>query len=148
MGNHQTSTLHDTQHSSNTRLVTASSIIPTLPMPVKAAIKRTSNPRNDSAMTTDTSRFLPNGLQGGHGGLLIPTKPYGDGYVSPDWGWYINTTPPTPEIYHASSKQYLKKPTSYSTQQEVTRRGPSALDSPAFSKGHKGGTAHWPGVPI
>jgi len=26
----------------------------------------------------------------------------GNGYVSPQWGWYISTTPPTPE-YHSSS---------------------------------------------
>ena len=44
------------------------------------------------------------------GGLIKPTRPYGgnpnaahhhgSGVESPQWGWYINTTPPTPEMYH------------------------------------------------
>ena len=40
-------------------------------------------------------------------GLMMPTRPYGgvepvgNGVDSPQWGWYINTTPPTPEMYHS-----------------------------------------------
>jgi hypothetical protein len=57
--------------------------------------------------------YLPKGLTRppAQGSLLImPTRPYGDNGAmntgdnieSPQWGWYINTTPPTPEMYRSS----------------------------------------------
>lgn len=56
----------------------------------------------------------------GNNGLIVPTRPYGSHHhqsnkctenqsttngseMSPQWGWYINTTPPTPELYHSRS---------------------------------------------
>lgn len=149
MGNQQASTMHEPQHSTDSRLMAPSTYATSQQLQGKSLIKRSRSIRSkDGGVVVDTSRFLPKGLHGGHGGLHMPTKPYADGYVSPDWGWYINTTPPTPEMYHSSSKVYLKKPSTYPAPPATTRRGPSALDSPAFSKGGKGGATHWPSVPI
>jgi len=53
-------------------------------------------------------RHLPKGLDRAHDGIAIPTRPCNshtsttsEGEASPQWGWYINTTPPTPEMYHS-----------------------------------------------
>jgi hypothetical protein len=53
-------------------------------------------------------------------GLNMPSRPYGYGggpssqantaisnagsEMSPQWGWYINTTPPSSEMYHGGSR--------------------------------------------
>ncbi|VEU39965.1 unnamed protein product [Pseudo-nitzschia multistriata] len=64
-----------------------------------------------------TSRYIPNMKPRATGnGLIMPTRPYGGhpsvdnkangtngAEMSPQWGWYINTTPPTPELYYKHS---------------------------------------------
>lgn len=82
-----------------------------------------------SAQQQQKPRYLPN-MQPAGKSLLVPTRPFGHpGFphhqhrqsdpgpngtaaaataaaaaeMSPQWGWYINTTPPTPEMYHSSS---------------------------------------------
>jgi hypothetical protein len=77
--------------------------------------------------TDSTKRYLPKGLHRPvQGSLIMPTRPYTDHHhhgmslasatsggnvpsdiESPQWGWYINTTPPTPDMYHSRSS--LKK---------------------------------------
>jgi hypothetical protein len=63
-------------------------------------------------------RYLPKGLNRSHNGVIMPTRPSGaggtsaaGGIESPQWGWYINinTTPPTPDMYHSGSRALQKK---------------------------------------
>eukprot|EP00536_Pseudo-nitzschia_multiseries_P013903 jgi/Psemu1/310369/fgenesh1_kg.629_\ len=67
--------------------------------------------------STGASRYIPNmNPRTAGNGLIMPTRPYGghasvenkthgpsSAEMSPQWGWYINTTPPTPELYHKRS---------------------------------------------
>ena len=61
-----------------------------------------------AATSNEKPRYIPR-MGHSEGGLIKPTRPYGGvsnahgGVESPQWGWYINTTPPTPEMYHSSS---------------------------------------------
>jgi len=72
---------------------------------------------HDRNTTRNASRYIPNMNPRTVGnGLIIPTRPYGrptsvdnkmlgsnGPEMSPQWGWYINTTPPTQELYHNRS---------------------------------------------
>jgi hypothetical protein len=59
---------------------------------------------------SEPSRYLPRGLDKAHNGIVMPRMPYGtqidqassgDGGVeSPQWGWFLRTTPPTPQMYY------------------------------------------------
>jgi hypothetical protein len=77
-------------------------------------------PLSSSASSSSSSRYIPNmNPRKGNNGLIVPTRPYGSHHhqskctenqsntngseMSPQWGWYINTTPPTPELYHSRS---------------------------------------------
>lgn len=63
-----------------------------------------------SKPTSEPSRYLPRGLDKAHNGIVMPRMPYGtqidqsssnDGGVeSPQWGWFLRTTPPTPQMYY------------------------------------------------
>lgn len=118
--------------------------------PTKSAMKRSSSVRhNVQNNSNDTSRLIPKGLGGGSAGVRMPTKPFGDAkgsssYTSPEWGWYANITPPTPETYSVratKSIQSLQKPS----------RHPAPIWNPAFHKDcgreRKIGL-HWPSVPL
>jgi len=131
------------------------------------------------------SQCIPSGLgptAAGSGGIIMPTgggmggpKRCGStsstngGYVSPQWGWYISTTPPTPERYnhHPSSQQQKKwnlhsntnvapieKPASViaENQSGVCGHSPVPTTQPVFTKGVKGvGSTPglgWPSVPL
>jgi len=73
-----------------------------------------------ASSSISSSRYIPNmNPRKGNNGLIVPTRPYGSHHhqskctenqsntngseMSPQWGWYINTTPPTPELYHSRS---------------------------------------------
>lgn len=60
------------------------------------------------------TRYLPRGLDKAHNGIIIPKRPYGaepNNYYapsmeysdmdspSPQWGWFLRTTPPTPPMF-------------------------------------------------
>lgn len=65
-------------------------------------------------------RYLPRGLDEAHNGIRMPSKPYGgfmmgaigsveqsntgsmdnDYEQSPQWGFFVRTTPPTPQMYY------------------------------------------------
>ncbi|KAG7346791.1 hypothetical protein IV203_005860 [Nitzschia inconspicua] len=80
--------------------------------PSKSALKKMCNTGRDPSATapgSNSKRFIPK-MKGA--GMIMPSLSGGNaggspalsnGYVSPEWGWYINTTPPTPEMYHNSS---------------------------------------------
>lgn len=132
--------------------------------PIKSAMRRTSSVSDDAfglAQDASTTRYLPKGLGAGHSGLVIPTKP-GDvsmtaGYHSPEWGWYINTTPPTPEMYHNhySSTRPKKSSLKDSTRRSVALQpSQTALQTsgppPTFSNHANARTTNmgWPSVPL
>lgn len=95
--------------------------------PIRSAMRRSRSVRSDvsdvseQAATdkSETLRYLPNGLSGAHNGLLMPTRPYHSHYQnhhdnmggveSPQWGWYITTTPPTPEMHQSPHMTASKK---------------------------------------
>ena len=125
--------------------------------PIKSALRRTSSVSEHASGLSQESnemRYLPRGLAAGHSGLVMPTKP-GDvaagaptgpaGYHSPEWGWYINTTPPTPEMYHGQhySTRANKLPSSKDGAPSQTSV-PSA--SPVFTNAKTG--MGWPSVPL
>jgi len=59
-----------------------------VPPPTKSAIRRSSS-----------LRPAPSPEETNETGTLPPAVSLKGGHVSPQWGWYISTTPPTPEMY-------------------------------------------------
>jgi len=86
--------------------------------PIKSAIRKSKNGSSNrsSNLSCHPSQCVPSGLSGGSismpsgGGSLKAGNVAlsgGNGYISPQspsWGWYISTTPPTPEKYHRPPK--------------------------------------------
>lgn len=79
--------------------------------PIKSSVRRCTR----ADLSSSSSRYIPS--MKGSKGVLLPTRPYGQfqstdkqhisggtngAEMSPQWGWYISTTPPTPELYHNS----------------------------------------------
>jgi len=136
--------------------------------PIKSAMKRSHSVREGpSRDSSGNSGLVPKGFGGApQGGLVVPTRPFGDetncAYTSPEWGWYANLTPPTPEMYASSrSLKNHEKATSRNDvaststillqqqqQQQRTTPHPSPLSNPAFHKGGRSNCAHWPSVPL
>ena len=130
MGNEQSVSHHDPT-SSPYPSATAS-----LQKPPKSAMRKVTSIRQEAdglsqqhQDRTTTSRYIPNmNPRTAGNGLIIPTRPYGghtsvdktassnSSEMSPQWGWYINTTPPTPELYHSRSSS-------------LSSSGPSKLQS-------------------
>jgi len=97
--------------------------------PTKSAMRKSRSIRDEAHKLSDqdrntagsVSRYIPNMNPRTVGnGLIIPTRPYGrhtsvdtkmlgsnGSEMSPQWGWYINTTPPIPELYHSRSTSQL-----------------------------------------
>ena len=82
-----------------------------------------------------------------------------NGYESPQWGWYINTTPPSPEMFYSSRNNKIRKGTgSTSDTSEMSRdsvlsnaSGNNAYPNPVFQclqDKHKARPAGWPSVPL
>ena len=150
------------------------SSLSSLGQPIKSAIKRrtTSSVRSN---LVHPSKCVPSGIVGNKsGGLVMPTggglaKPApscgtmgSNGKISPQWGWYISTTPPTPEHYYASGKskssgkkhghvagERLPPPVAEEYPMPVFKQSPA----PVFAKsgvkdvlGHD--TLGWPSVPL
>ena len=74
----------------------------------KSALKKC-NAERDAAAAKRTGANAPKRYIPRMGGASINMPSFSHpgggspGYVSPEWGWYINTTPPTPEMYHSQS---------------------------------------------
>jgi hypothetical protein len=76
----------------------------------------TANASRLESTQDETTRYLPKGINRSNNGNVMPPRPYGSGgpstvggIESPQWGWYINTTPPTPDRYHSGSRSLHKK---------------------------------------
>eukprot|EP00548_Thalassiothrix_antarctica_P012093 CAMPEP_0194159556 /NCGR_PEP_ID=MMETSP0152-20130528/77901_1 /TAXON_ID=1049557 /ORGANISM="Thalassiothrix antarctica, Strain L6-D1" /LENGTH=282 /DNA_ID=CAMNT_0038869141 /DNA_START=645 /DNA_END=1493 /DNA_ORIENTATION=- len=139
----QTSRTHSPQHHSKTSSLSST-------QPIKSVMKRSRSSRVNNSLemaklniNDTTTRFLPNGLSSGHGGIIYPTNPNGQtgsGSVSPDgWGWYITTTPPTPEMYKNTKK--IIGIDSFGL-------GKGTLTNPAFKTGSQKTAMGWPSVPL
>jgi len=99
---------------------------------------------------------------GGGGSPSVSGGGGGSGYVSPQWGWYISTTPPTPEQYHAprkskSGKKHMKSSDDRQPPPTVAEDYPMPVfknsPTPVFMKnGAKdvfgNDTMGWPSVPL
>lgn len=102
MGNHQSVRHEPSPYSSSTTT--------SAPKPVKSALRRSESIKNDAdtlSQLPDRTRYIPK-MTAAKTSLILPTRPYGDasrdGVESPQlgYGFYMNLTPPTPEMYHPS----------------------------------------------
>jgi len=75
--------------------------------PIKSAIRKSK--KGSGNLSCHPSQCVPSGLSGGSiamptGGGIMKTGNValsgGNGYISPQWGWYISTTPPTTPKHH------------------------------------------------
>jgi hypothetical protein len=78
---------------------------------------------SSSAAGEPPSRYLPRGLDKAHNGIILPRMPYGaqvepsssndgaggGGVESPQWGWFLRTTPPTPQMYYPRTTASLQR---------------------------------------
>lgn len=123
--------------------------------PIKSAIRKSR--KGSSNLPYHSSQCLPSGLSGGSismpsGGGIIKAGNValngGNGYISPQWGWYISTTPPSPEKYFSNvakgteenlikqpSESQPSKPAILPTFKRVTNIAPNC-------------THGWPSVPL
>lgn len=118
MGNDQSST--NNEHSSSPQ----SSLISSFPKPTKSAMRKSRSTRHHDHELPESnrnkigrSRYIPHMNPPTVGnGFAMPSRPFAryssvdnkmlgsnGAEMSPQWGWYINTTPPTPELYHSKS---------------------------------------------
>ena len=77
------------------------------------------------------------------------------GYISPQWGWYINTTPPPHEMYSTkksnveSKKENVNNDASNSFARREKYKPPTAPTSlPMFKHSITGPSHGWPNVPL
>lgn len=110
-----------------------------------------------SAMKKSKHQFIPSGITGPTGGMImpsggglkIPSGVNGNGGVSPQWGWYISTTPPAgdkfPNTKKTGKELKEKKITTYDQQcplltneSSIYCKSTSNTPMPIFTKGLKG----------
>jgi len=133
MGNHQSS-LHEPK--------------PLTEQPKRSAMMRSRSFRNGTQpnpnimLPTAATRLnnnsllkqtLPYNMQHGHG-VVEPYSSGAGGEQSPQWGWYINTTPPTPDIY-SSRPHKARKPDSTSDTSQGTATTESSTMSTSCNPG-------------
>lgn len=103
MGNQQSVRHEPSPYSSSTTTTAPKAII-------KPALRRSESMKNDAdtlSQLPDRTRYIPK-MTAAKTSLILPTRPYGDatrdGVESPQlgYGFYMNLTPPTPEMYHPS----------------------------------------------
>lgn len=115
--------------------------------------------------------YLPRGLDKAHNGIIMPTMPYGidptnstgagslDGQDSPQWGWFLRTTPPTPQMYHSrpptttTLKHHSTSDSTSSTSTDVSSAStlPGSQPNPVFQgfqDKHKTAPMGWSSVPL
>jgi hypothetical protein len=114
-------------------------------------------------------RYLPKGgMNRSSNGVNMPSKPYGSGgpyaattggIESPQWGWYIQLTPPTPDMYqHSGSRPHHKQESSANTSQatsgkEASESATATCNQPNrifqdMQDKRKGDSMGWSSVPI
>ena len=151
--------------------------------PIKSAMTRSTSIRSHSLVGGSAAgpeeserkiRYLPSGLdKAHHGSLRMPTRPdsHGSsvgapgagagGIESPQWGWYINTTPPTPEMFHSRSSlnkhsggsdQSSTTSTTSGTSSSYDASNPATRGPNRVFQGLKAGSNRppvgWPSVPL
>jgi hypothetical protein len=96
----------------------------------------TANASGLESTQAETSRYLPKLMNRSKNDAITPSRPQGSGgpstaggIESPQWGWYINTTPPTPDMYHSGSKSLHKKQDSSANASQASA-GTTAFGSP------------------
>lgn len=143
----ETSVLHEPQHTASASQAASQPKKTLLIKRTRSTVLRDSGTLN-KLDHDPTLRFLPKGINPGHGGIIYPTNPNAQsaGYISPEgWGWYITTTPPTPDMYHHHSSKQSKKSVTHSS---ATAKRPSVLTNPAFKAGAHKTAMGWPSVPL
>jgi len=128
--------------------------------PIKSAIRKSK--KGSGNLSYHPTQCVPSGLSGGSismptgGGIMKAGNVAlsgGNGYISPQWGWYISTTPPTPEKYHARAEkineEQLVKQSIFGRQVTSYRpRKPTSV--PVFKRvaNDVNCTDGWPSVPL
>jgi hypothetical protein len=122
----------------------------------------------ESTTPDETTKYLPKGMnRSNKNGVVMPSGPSvsggpspADGIESPQWGWYISITPPTPDIYHRGSRQPLYKKqdssanasqassdTAASESSTATSHQPNRIFQEMHSKRKYGASMGWSSVP-
>ena len=114
--------------------------------PVRSVLRRSksvqsenSNMLDNSSKDTSRTRYIPQMKPPNKNGLIMPTRHTsdlsGNGVESPQWGWYTNLTPPSPEMYqsHPATKNSLKKENASNIPHNL-QKGPHQSCVPAEAK--------------
>jgi hypothetical protein len=132
--------------------------------PVKSSLSRTRSVRSNANSLPGEHKSYPPIRHTNN--LLKQSMPYtmqqrvepfasgAGGVDSPQWGWYITTTPPTPEMYY-SRPQKSRKPSSTSETSETSTStdtsssgvGPNPIFQNLREK-NKATPVGWSGVPL
>lgn len=148
MGNEQSTRLD--QSSSSTSSAASASI-----KPVRSAMRRSRSLRSTGGgnleALQDRTRYIPK-MTRAENSLIMPTRPYGsdpsgNGVDSPQWGWYTNITPPTPEMYYSQSSSGKLAKTQEVTSATTAEAKPQHNQVFQNLQGTKGPMG-WPSVPI
>lgn len=157
MGNEQSSTIHEP--------------LPPSEQPARPALVRSRSIRSDANALVKSqqleNKYLPrpNKTHVKHHSMPFPSahnpEPYSSGtnggYDSPQWGWYINTTPPSPEMFYSARSMKASRKTTDSTSETSETSRESALSTgnsmpnPVFQclqDKHKATPTGWPSVPL
>lgn len=123
--------------------------------PVRSAMSRSTSVKDQMGTGTSENRFLPNSLVEKRNKMAAMSGEATDGIESPQWGWYIRTTPPTPEMYY--SRHFPKKRGSESSTATAATAGSTVLAAPlshsnpvfqGLQDRKKGPPMGWPSVPL
>jgi hypothetical protein len=136
----------------------------------RASLARTNSiPANASGLEPkqdETARYLPKGMNRSNTGVIMPSRPHdfggpstAGGIESPQWGWYINTTPPTPDMYHSGIRPLQKKQDSSANASQASSGTMASESSTATSHQpnrifqemqdkRKGAAMGWASVPL
>uniref|UniRef100_A0A7S2W487 Uncharacterized protein n=1 Tax=Eucampia antarctica TaxID=49252 RepID=A0A7S2W487_9STRA len=132
--------------------------------PIKSAIKRSLSSRDNMSNKPNyqPSQCVPSGLIGGKDGIIQPScsgMKNTNGYISPQWGWYISTTPPTPERYSSKKMKSLDNSGpnisnvdgNESVRCNNSNSSTNDSNTPIFTREIKGipkNVSGWPSVPL
>ena len=153
MGNDQSMVRHEPSSSS----VSANSAFA---KPARSAMRRSRSVRDEGSSmdsSQDPMRYIPK-MTLAEKGLIMPTRPHGNdlsgnGIESPQWGWYINTTPPTPEMYYAGQSSRSARKTDSHHLSSGTQPGQTTDAKPQHNQvfqslQNKNAPMGWTSVPI
>jgi hypothetical protein len=107
-------------------------------------------------------RYLPRGLEKAHNGIRVPRMPTyaiepagssgsAEGVESPQWGWFLRTTPPTPQMYGRYHQRSDASMASASNDSSSTSTLPGSHPNPVFQglqDKQKANAMGWSSVPL